>query len=223
MILTFLVTKYLFITERSVSNLDFILNFFIISDYIGGSYVDSAYWSLAIEVVFYLIAPILLNRRFLFAALVLISFLNIYISHYVFNVLTLFNWINFFYLGFQLHSKNFKYKSILYALIFFNIYEYFGAQYLVVSTVIFVIFKLRSKVYLPINIVKAIQFFADISFPLYLLHQNIGYYLIRKINVIFSIPYYFIIPLVVCALFLISYLVHITVENKFSYKTIYGK
>ena len=223
MILTFIVTKYFFITERTVSNLDFVLNFFVISDYIGGHYVDSAYWSLAIEVLFYIIAPVLVSKKYLFPVLIFISFSNIYLSQYIFNVITLFNWINFFFLGYLFYSKCIKYKFIFYVLVFYNIYVYFGIPHLIISILSIILFNLNMNVSLPIYVVKVIQFSAAVSFPLYLLHQNIGYFLIHEIYKISSMSSHLVIILVVFISYFLSYLIHITVEKKFSYKILYGK
>lgn len=217
MLCTFLVTKFLFITVRTVTYGDFILNFFVISDYLGGKYVDSSYWSLAIEILFYILAPLLISFRSLFIGLIILSFSNTFLSFYIFNVFTLFNWVNFFYLGYLLLNKSVvkKINILEYGLVFLNVYLHFGLSYLFTSIFFVVFYFINLKIELPSYFIRIIRFLADVSFPLYLLHQNIGYFLINFFVLKLSIPYMFSILIIIFILYTLAYIVHITIEKKY--------
>lgn len=220
MVITFCVTNFLFITERSVGFKDFLLNFFVISDYIGGKYVDSSYWSLAIEILFYALAPFLFKRIMFFHGLIFISFINLYFHFYFLSALTLFGWLNFFYLGYliSVSSKIFsKLYFFKYLIVFINIFYLFGLEYLVVSIMIYFFDKVNLN-YFNYTLQSFIMFIADVSFPLYLLHQNIGYYIIFGLLTSYNMNFSFIILFTLSLILLLSYYIHITVENKIKLK-----
>lgn len=87
--------------------------------------------------------------------------------------------------------------------------------FLVFFSVIFYVIVCRKNTLPNIFNNKFINFISDISYPLYLTHQFIGYVIINKLEKIgLTNEVYIIIPIVI--VITIAYLLHIFVEKRFN-------
>lgn len=185
MSLTFLISSLLIFNERSISLIDYFINLFVFADYLGYKPADSAYWSLYIECAFYIVLPLIVSKKgIIFIVLVLLSFVNYFVDVYILNVLTLFNWISFFYIGYFLSLRKKNHYNIFFLLIsLVNIFNYKGYEYFLTSIIIYMyMYSLPEIKVQNVRITKAISALAAISYPLYLLHQNIGYVILNYLR-----------------------------------------
>ena len=103
--------------------------------------------------------------------------------------------------------------SVFYDLLYYNsIHMLFTA---ISALFIFIFTSTRLKSFSFGLMRKPVQFLASISFPLYLIHQNIGYYILKSAELIgIKTEWAIMIPITICLL--IATLVHYSVEQPVS-------
>lgn len=203
MVITFCSTKLL-LPDRSVSFPAFIVNLTMLNDLFGIESVDGAYWTLRYEVTLYLIIFLLLLLKkedkiketfgiWLAIAIVLDIVSRItFVPHFLINVI-LSQYIGAFVIGAIMGTiyRTQKYSIIDLLMVLVSVI-YFGLKngfqytiYLVLITVIFLMITLNKSIQAwkaPGFIHDILMFFAGVSYPLYLIHQNIGYIIIGRIE-----------------------------------------
>ena len=238
LIITYFVT--LFFHQGNVRFLDLLVNFSMIPAVFGFEPVDGVYWTLQYELFFYVVISILLlikNRKLIIASLVswlLLSvvfyFLQNDINIHISKVIRVFGIIDYaaaFILGLAMGLFRHKYISnylyvtiILISFVSFFLYKgaqsiFFAANYLLLQYVI----SNENCILNKDNIItKPFAWIAALSYPLYLIHQKIGYIIISNTialtgyNGIATILLPFIVSL------LIAYCLHRYVEINKSIK-----
>lgn len=237
-IIVYPITK-LYLPTRAVSLRDFFLNFTMCQTIFGAGDVDGAYWTLFCELFFYclvvLICILKLKRwtlHLIIAYAVLLVLLNIckmlglnlslmkvndmmYLYCFLIGVV-----ISLFH---QKYVKSNIIKTLLcisvaiFEMQQFFLHNYSSGLFLVASTMIFVMC-IKLWDYKPIKKQNAsmylVRFLVDVSFPLYLVHQNIGYVVMNSLdNIGATLEFILIIPLLLT--FIIAVLLHYTIEIPF--------
>lgn len=192
--ITFLFTHLWYLPNRTVKLKDFLLNIFFINGFIGNNYIDGAHWYLTYLISFIFIIGIisLLKQNqqiWIYVLWLILSIIlkYIYFDNYILYLLKsgLYILIGGKYVGYiligisikRLYNSDDKRKLNL-MLIIFSIIGIFitsavveGLGAIVLSNAVF--FSLKEK--LKFLKWKPLIYIASISYPLYLIHQNIGY------------------------------------------------
>lgn len=206
-LLTFFLVNTIGLKDRESGFYDAIINLTFLPKILGFNYVDGAYWSLEVEVLFYLIISssfYFISKRSSFIVLICCSLLNL--SK---NLLTIddpiaqadnflprvivFDVMHFFIIGiavYKLRTKGINPWCILSILfgIFCSFFEKDSGYTTILITSIFLF-----GAYFQNQIFSALPliFVGKISYAWYVIHQNIGYLIISKteklINVNISI------------------------------------
>lgn len=197
-ICTFVVTT-LFLKERSVSLFAFLINMTMLNEFVGIPSVDGVYWTMRNEIIFYAFVFVLLvikqNKRMkLFAWIWLITDIVIEIIGQKIEIptgvfaLMMNRYLSPFVIGITLGAmieerKGQDFVMIGVALAYFAYKN--GAEYAAVlgmMTLLFVIISYSErlqKYQAPEWIRRPLIWIAAISYPLYLIHQNIGYVVLK--------------------------------------------
>lgn len=203
MVITFCLTKLL-LPDRSVSFPAFIANFTMLNELFGIKSVDGAYWTLRYEVTLYFIIFLLLLFKkkdkiketfgIWLAVAIVIDIVNriAFIPHFLKNVI-LSQYIGAFVIGVTMGTayRIQRYNIIDILMVLVSV-VYFGLKngssytiYLILITGIFLTITLNRSIQAwkaPGFIHDILMFFAGISYPLYLIHQNIGYIIIGRLE-----------------------------------------
>lgn len=234
--ITFIVT-YFWLPSRRVSVFAAIFNFTMLESFVGIALVDGAYWTLANELVFYAfiaLVVVLLKKRNKLPFFCLAWIVVLIIFHFVEADSLLFDAIgkiiakkygHMFVAGVSLKyvlQKNERYRIIAgLSLILSIAYQKltFGWEYTLFYSISLLI--VGVGVLLNYNgivpnkkiriILYPLEFIAGISYPLYLLHQNIGYAVIENLRpVITETEWIIIIPIFI--VILVAYIIHRYIE-----------
>lgn len=189
---------YIFNSKGKLDLFSTIVNFSMFQGFLGISNVDGAYWTLMYELWFYAIIAVTLflrKRDYNIISSVWLSIVIIqrFILTSVFEenlivkligILFITQWAHVFIMGVSLNGILKKQKSMLpYLNLIICLYIEYETMSIerfcfvvcvILLCLIFVLTKFRMKKDAVLN------FFAEISFPLYLLHQNIGYIIIGE-------------------------------------------
>lgn len=236
--LTFAVT-YFWLPARSISIEAALFNFTMLESFVGVDLVDGAYWTLANELIFYCFIAfvvVVLKKRDELPTFLFVWVLFLIVFHFVARDTLIFAAIgkiiakkygHMFAVGASLFFliNNFgtrKDKIISSILLIFAIcYQkltfglgytlYFLTSLVIISTCILVSEKgivLHKTVR---QILHPLETIAAISYPLYLLHQNIGYAVMENLRpVITDSEWIIILPCILVGV--IAYLIHRFVE-----------
>ena len=206
-----------------------LLNFTMLQGFVGIPNVDGAYWTLRCELWFYVIIAVTLffkKRNYtvmstVWLGLIILKdafFATLEINNTLKSAATLFlmsDWASTFIIGMSLCAIYKKKKDFL---AYFNLILCFVIEYNLRSTSRF-LFVVLVTALIYLLVVKKIKikhdgvlnFFSSISFPLYLLHQKIGYVIIQSFERAHLSRYIgMIAAVVICTAF--AYLVHKYVE-----------
>ncbi|OAI88731.1 hypothetical protein AYO36_00920 [Exiguobacterium sp. KKBO11] len=227
--ITYLLISTFGLVGREVSISHALINFSLMEGFIPGiKYVDGAYWSLTVEITFYIFIALLLYMGFM---------------KYIFETLCL--WLAASFTLFLLLEKtDYKLLEILYqktisnysylfiaGISFYFLSQKFSWRYLalLLSTLIFQYMSSDFTTFIVVMILYLILwgainqklkflsnslfvFLGNISYSLYLIHQNIGYIILLELNKLgISSHYIIVIPLITSIL--ISYLITIYCEK----------
>lgn len=207
-LLTFVVTT-LFLKSRAVSVPTALINLTMLQSFVGVPSVDGAYWTLANELVFYAflgIAVVVFKQKknlpwfalgwlgVLFVLLTINSSSRIYLA--VCKVFAA-EYGHMFITGcliyYLLEDRNGLRKTIsVLGLLLCLLYQYvvFGLSYFLfflcmAVLLVLLLFIHKRDITVPEGLQKylrPLEYIAAISYPLYLIHQNIGYAILQKIQ-----------------------------------------
>ena len=232
-ILTFGVSIIYALPERTVSFETFLVNLTMFQGFFFIPHVDGAYWTLTVELFFYIFIGIifavgLLKKIeyvsiawlvFSFAIKVLSVLLN---NEYIqaFDTLVITNFCHLFIAGIMFYQIKNNGKLIHHLIIFFCLLYQIGLNPNIESLIVagfFFIFYLLIFGKLKFLDVKPLRFLGVISFSLYLLHQNIGYTIIRIMESYGLVSeIYIVIPLTIIILLasLLTYKIEKPIQKK---------
>lgn len=204
-------------------------NFTMLQGFIGVPNVDGAYWTLRCELWFYIIITLTLFwKKRNYTVLSTIWLLLIILQDIIFNILgingflygavqlvLLSSWANIFIIGMSFFAINKNKKDYL---AYLNLILCFAIEYslrtpdrFIVTVLISALIYTLTAINIKFKYEGILNFFSSISFPLYLMHQKIGYLIIYNLEKIG-----WAIPLCITTAFLVSiilaYLVHRFVE-----------
>lgn len=218
LLITFVTVSTFGLTDREVSSIEAFYNIFMFHEYLGIKHVDGVYWTLTVELTFYfwvfILALVKAQRKIEYF---LLPFVFISILHYtdivelpVFYVnLFILEYISFFISGicfYKLLNKindSFTLPIIILCLLSTAfIYSYLK---IFLFLIMFVLFYLAISGKLPFLRSKFLIYLGSISYPLYLIHQNIGYIIInafyvQKLNVLVGIAVAIVINVILASL-----------------------
>jgi len=213
--------------DRDVTLYQFFVNLTMFQEFFRVENIDGVYWTLAVELSFYFVIGLLLLLKLIPK---IVTIINIWLIIYMLiksiiyysghnplpsYILILIDYSLLFCLGVifnKLHSKKeyFYMSNIVFiSLVYFFIATTSGG---ILSILIISIFYLFIVDKLNLLIVKPLLFLGAISYPLYLIHQNIGYIILNNmnemninINIRILISLFFVVAL--------AYLCHIMIEK----------
>lgn len=196
MIVTFVVLTIFPYEDLTVDFMTFLVNFSMLQKFAGFANVDGAYWTLAIEWVFYfMIIGLLLVKSFskiqLFVGFMIVSNIalaaaNIMLDNPIILPIKLalvYNAMGYFACGvsFYLYKKTLSVYYILSAFIVLLSAHLNAAEaYVILDLALFWIFWLFTTENLKWLAIKPLVYLGNISYALYLIHQNIGYVIINN-------------------------------------------
>lgn len=182
--------------SRNVSFISFLGNLTMFQNFIGLPNVDGAYWTLAVQLIvyisigaFFFLMKKSINKLLavMFVWMIVgcgISFLNNQLGFNKLTFITDAKFIQLFIQGLLVYCIGTRlYKSIwiyvFLALCVFYDLLWFSKSYFVFNTLLIVIMLVVQLTNVSLRKKGVLVFIGSISFPLYLLHQNIGYLIIR--------------------------------------------
>ncbi|GAA4206575.1 acyltransferase family protein [Actinocatenispora rupis] len=231
-------------TDRfTVSFTQWATNLSMFSEAYGVDYVDGVYWTLTIELAFYLIMlafvriGLTTNRIIGFClGWLALSMVHAYIPAPDWLQLVLVpSWAPYFVAGmlFSLIARDgWKWKYVLplgaaylccgrWAIHYFNALSdkydvvYSPIVIAVVVTAIFAVFAAISSGYTLPGAAK-VAFLAGLTYPLYLIHENIGFIALDLLHSDMGINRYLVLAAVLLGVGAIAWALHVGVENRFS-------
>lgn len=225
LIVTFLCVSYFGLINREVSTMSFFGNFLMFHSYFNIPSVDGVYWTLKVELTFYALIFLLyvfrlLNKidYFILIGLCFIIVTRLGISQIpdVIAKVEVLQWFPFFAIGislYKIHFKTFEKLTIV------NLFLAIASTALIFSIAACImygafvcLFYLAVNKYLPLLKSRILLFFGAISYVLYLIHQNVGYIIIREAYA-YNVPPIFTIILALAIVVIVSYLLHENVEK----------
>jgi peptidoglycan/LPS O-acetylase OafA/YrhL len=191
---TFIVVTFIGLPGRESSIINALINLSMLHEFIGVPHIDGVYWSLSVELTFYLIIFLSL----FFSKTLFIKFgwiLLVILSGTVFLKSSLLmtsnsfvlKYYHLFYAGslfFAYREKMFSTHIFLLLIISTLVHEYLLHGFIFLIPILFFY---SLFIALQFNLLKYISnkfflFLGFISYPLYLVHQNIGYLIIFHFN-----------------------------------------
>lgn len=231
-LITFCIMRFFF-PEVSVSAKDFFLNLTMIPGVLNSPFVDGAYWTMQIEFFFSACLGIILlvgkpkNRRTLLLIWIVLSICqNIFFteSNLIYlkalRILSIPSYSHLFIAGIScfmlINKQNVKYALCLLALGFVNqlitAENYIYTIFFITTILVFLLTNQIDKAIPEKNlIIKGIVFVASVSYPWYLIHQMIGYEIIKEF-VRAGITTEWIILIPIAATLLLAYFIHLFIE-----------
>jgi peptidoglycan/LPS O-acetylase OafA/YrhL len=210
-VLTFILVSAFGLKNREVSFTEALLNLTMIKDFIFDKhipYVDGAYWSLTVEIAFYLLMGLILLLgikkkvevfSLLWVGVSSLLMLNIEANNQLYSTLRLFlfpQYSHLFIAGIMFYLIKERGRLIHhFMLLVCIIYEYifFGDISNIFVTLFYILFYLLIFEKLKFLITKPLIFLGSISYSLYLIHQNIGYIIINKMESFGLVSEYFLV------------------------------
>lgn len=202
-LVTFISVSFFSLPGRQVSSHDALLNLTMLPRLLGAPMVDGVYWSLEKEILFYLTMFILFKMRLLprvrqifvawIASAIALPFLARILGVENFVVfkatkeLFLFKQIPFFAFGVVFYDRfnrgRFdRWGFLIIALGMMKVYSSYPVDGIMFATCYIIFFLLLIYGRMGVLSNPVLLFLGTISYPLYLIHQNIGYIVIRAVS-----------------------------------------
>ena len=218
----------------------------MLNGYINIPYIDGAYWSLFVEIKFYVIIFLILSNKFtkkqidtfiviwlaitFFETFPLFKIPNIYVANLIKNQLIL-DYSAYFIAGFyfyKIHINDKKWFSLTMIIICYSISIYNAIERtirleknynidfssfniaIIITLFYLIFFLIAHKKVEQLNLRKW-ERWGLLTYPLYLIHQNIGYYLL---NILKPLNKYISLIIVCFLMIFISFLIHKLFEVK---------
>lgn len=192
--ITFLFVLYFGLPGRAVSTTDALYNLSMIQEYFGINHIDGVYWTLTVELTFYAwmfmfyLIGMLRYSEVLFIPVMAISVLQsfdvVQLSSFQ-KLAFMTNYLPFFVSGICFYKINTRtYSKLTLPIIgvcLVCILLTLSLQYFILACIFFVFFYYSISGKLKFLATRPLIFLGGISYPLYLLHQNIGYIVINKL------------------------------------------
>lgn len=214
------------------SSLDVLMNFTMWHEFFGFHHVDGAYWSLLPELLFYLLMSFLfvvksIDRYYLYnSALLLLCCVHYFFPLPIIGKILSLHYILLFMIGiafYRLHTNraNFFEHIFIFLNLSIGVLLYNVAQPSVsVKLLFFLFFAVIILYYLFIYgklkfliAVKPLIFLGNISYALYLVHQNIGYVVIYQLEDI--IGHFFSMIIAIAIAIFLAYIITYKIEPTF--------
>ena len=219
--LTFLTVLIFGLPGREVRTLHFLANLSMIHQYINVKHVDSVYWTLTLELAFYFWMLMLFTfdqlkniEKWLIlwvtTSIVFTYFkLGSDIDHRIIKFFLL-DYVQFFSAGvcfFKIwESKQNQLTYFVLALTIFSLFVHYTNETAILLGLYFILFFLAISGKFKLLSVRPLVFLGTISYSLYLIHQNIGYIIIRSFyNQDYS-PYFGILAAILFSFLLATFL-----------------
>lgn len=215
-------------TLGNYSILQFLANLTMIQGYLQIAHIDQVYWSLGVELMFYVLMGIVfylkkLNKieviSLFWLALVVLKLIFDFPFEKYFKVLLILESAPLFIAGMMFYKIKFKESSLLNHIIiiislvifFFNMHFQLlersnqvdeGILNYILIIFAFILFYLM--IYFDIKILKNkyLLFLGYISYPLYLLHNVIGYAIIYRVKQLSNNQFFYVLPTMFVAIIL---------------------
>ena len=199
-------------------------------------YIDGSYWSLVIEVKFYIFSALIYffnKKKFIrnwlyFTLIILVAYIFIQKESIqkLINILFIAKYIVFFTLGVLFYdlfkTKNVKNIHIALVVIFLALQFSFlqtriETGFILSFIALFFLFIYKESWLSFLNF-RLLNIIGLCSYPLYLIHQSIGVMMIGKLAKIFNLhdSSWVLIPIVILIMITISYFIHIYLERRLS-------
>lgn len=238
-VLTTLVVRLGGIPSLVVPWRDVFLNFTMVAHWFGADFVDWAYWSLAVEFHFYIMIWILLrfdlmqHIKMLMAGWLMISLANFIRPAYPVEFVLEAHWAPLFCVGIcaylmrggdrsrMIHGLFFSAAALSVAYAYAqtaHIKEFGRADVIgvvVLASAIPALFWLISRHSFEISGNRCLYWAATLTYPVYLLHEYIGYVFITHLARL-GLPPGFCVLLVMAVVWLAAYVVHVYMERPLS-------
>lgn len=220
------------IGDRNVGFFQMLGNLTMFQGFLGIPHVDGAYWTLAVQIIVYIIIGALffivkkdvgklLNVLFVWLLIgIMVSVLNNYCGFTKLTFITDSKYIHLFIQGIILYCIGEKQGKPNLLYLFMGIclcYDlfWFPISYLVFNTLIIVLMLIVVVKNIELEKKGFFVFIGTISFPLYLLHQNIGYIVIRSLEQVgLTNEIWIIIPMTISVF--LAYVVYSFMEKPLS-------
>ncbi len=221
-LLTFLVVHLASLEGRTTSAAEMLFNLTMFQEFLKTKHVDGVYWTLTVELLFYYSIVLMLQTNMLkhinkiLVCWLVISIISLYTGNIgMIAKIAIFPWIGFFATGisfFNIHKniKDIRMPSIIILMSLISSYFWHGIEVLLVHFTIILIFLVAR--YINLLSSKLILFFGSISYPLYLIHQNIGYVILRWFDTN-GLPYILALIVTTSAVILIATILSIYIEK----------
>lgn len=245
--LTFLITLLFGAPRYSASFNQFVINLTMFQNYLGIKSIDGAYWSLFVEMKFYIFiicTYLILNKIklikldylitfWLFLSIIYLIFSDFYIIK-VLNYFLILNWSSYFISGiifYQIFTRGVKQKDFILLLIclFISLYHGVGrinnleehynthfSPYVICSIITlfyFLMYIVATGNLKNLNSPKLLKL-GLLTYPLYLIHQNIGFIILNNLNG--YINKYILLTATIILMIFISYILSNFYEPKVS-------
>lgn len=186
-------------SSMSLSGIDVLINLSMFQHFFNVPHVDGVYWTLELELSFYIIMLTLYRIKALkqintvalgWLLIILVVFLlqkkEILFLDQRIRTFLLIDYAPLFIIGiflYKTYSKGFSVKSyaIIVTCLLFNLFKH-GWESTVVVTLVITIFDLIMRGYLTFINLRPLLFLGTISYSLYLIHENIGYTVIKTLE-----------------------------------------
>ncbi|WP_215114274.1 acyltransferase [Exiguobacterium sp. s70] len=225
-VITFLIIKIFGLPGREVSNIEALANLTMFQGFIGIPHVDGAYWSLQIELTFYLLVGFViflgLSNKYLMLSYIwltasiftkVLSFYSDGIVVKILEHLLISNYSHLFILGIIFYAfrsslkTDFNHYVIFLICIFYEIIFFSTVNNLfTISFVLIFVLLINNK--LTFLRFKPLVYLGTISYSLYVIHQNIGYVILNFLNSNnMSNEFFLVIPLII-SIFLATFITY---------------